>query len=73
MTMPGSDPELQALLDRQAIHDVLMRYSRGLDRHERKVLESVYWPDAVDDHITYRGDRAPSAARTSSWAVDIST
>ena len=56
--MPTSerDPELQTLLDRQAIHDVLMRYSRGLDRHDRKVLESVYWPDAVDDHITYRGD-----------------
>jgi len=56
--MPASDrdPELQTLLDRQAIHDVLMRYSRGLDRHDRKVLESVYWPDAVDDHITYRGD-----------------
>jgi hypothetical protein len=48
--MPTSerDPELQTLLDRQAIHDVLMRYSRGLDRHDRKVLESVYWPDAVD-------------------------
>jgi hypothetical protein len=37
MTMPERDPELQALLDRQAIHDVLMRYSRGLDRHDRKV------------------------------------
>jgi SnoaL-like domain len=56
MTTSERDPELQRLLDRQAIHDVLMRYSRGLDRHERKVLESIYWPDAVDDHITYRGD-----------------
>jgi hypothetical protein len=56
--MPTSerDPELQTLLDRQAIHDVLMRYSRGLDRHDRKVLESVYWPDAVDDHIRYPDD-----------------
>jgi hypothetical protein len=56
MTIPERDPQLQMLLDRQTIHDVLMRYSRGLDRHDRKVLESIYWPDALDDHITYRGD-----------------
>jgi SnoaL-like domain len=56
MTAEQRDPELQKLIDRQAIHDVLMRYSRGLDRHEREVLESIYWPDALDDHITYRGD-----------------
>jgi hypothetical protein len=56
MKAPARDPEIQALLDRQAITDALMRYSRGIDRHDRKTLESIYWPDAVDDHITYQGD-----------------
>jgi len=56
MSNPTRDPEIQALLDKQAITETLMRYSRGLDRHDRKVLESVYWPDAVDDHTTYAGD-----------------
>ena len=53
--MPTSerDPELQTLLDRQAIHDVLMRYSRGLDRHDRKVLESVL------ADLKTRGERYP--------------
>ena len=54
--MPERDPEIQRLLDCQAIHNCLMRYSRGLDRRDRKVTESIYWPDAVDDHITYSGD-----------------
>jgi hypothetical protein len=41
---------LQALLDKQAITDLVHRYSRGIDRRDRAVLSSVYWPDAVDDH-----------------------
>jgi hypothetical protein len=47
---------LQTLLDKDAIHDCLMRYARGIDRHDRAVLASAYWPDALDDHITYVGD-----------------
>jgi len=48
--------KLQALLDKDQIKDVLMRYTRGVDRRDRVALESAYWPDATDDHITYVGD-----------------
>jgi hypothetical protein len=53
--MTSSD-KLQQLLDKEAIREKLMSYSRGVDRHDRDLLLSVYWPDAEDDHILYKGD-----------------
>jgi hypothetical protein len=46
--MPGSNSEnlrdetLQALLDREAIRDVLFRYCRGLDRMDRPLADTVW-------------------------------
>jgi len=42
--------QLQVLLDKDEIRDVLMRYSRGVDRGEADLIGSCYHPDAVDDH-----------------------
>jgi len=50
--------QLQALLERDAIGNVLKLYCRALDRRDRALLERVYWPDAVDDHATFRGTAA---------------
>ncbi|WP_448586802.1 nuclear transport factor 2 family protein [Thermaurantiacus sp.] len=47
---------LEALLDRQAIAEVLVRYCRGVDRCDAALLKSVYWPDATDDHGTFSGN-----------------
>lgn len=48
------DKELEArmreLLDKQEIHEVLLRYCRGVDRCDRDLIASCYHPDAVDDH-----------------------
>lgn len=49
------DPQLQELIDKQAITEALMRYCRGVDRMDRAALESAYWPDATDDHVKYVG------------------
>ncbi len=46
---------IRALIDRQAIADVLHRYCRALDRRDFALLRRVYWPDAVDDHAVMRG------------------
>jgi len=46
---------LQQLVDKEAIRECLARYARGIDRHDRAVLETVYWPDAVDNHLTFSG------------------
>ncbi len=44
------DPALQELLDKQAIHEVLLRYCRGVDRRDEEVLRSVYHADAIHEH-----------------------
>jgi ketosteroid isomerase-like protein len=46
---------LRALLDRQAIHDCIVRYCRGVDRMDRELLLSAYHSDAVDDHGMFVG------------------
>lgn len=47
---------IDRLLDRMAIHDVLTRYSRAIDRCDIDLLKSVYWPEATDDHGVFNGD-----------------
>ncbi|HQN49966.1 MAG TPA: nuclear transport factor 2 family protein [Phenylobacterium sp.] len=42
--------ELQGLLDKQAITEVLMRYSRAVDRGDEALLRACYHDDAVEDH-----------------------
>lgn len=43
--------------DREAIRDCLYRYSRAVDRCDEEMLRSVYWEDAVDDHVLFQGKR----------------
>lgn len=59
--------QLQVLVDRQAIHDVLMRYSRGVDRLDRELILSVYHPDAIDDHGVFVGGPAAFA----DWVIGM--
>jgi len=51
------DPEatVQELADRAAIHDVLMRYFRGVDRLDLELVRSCYHPDATDAHGSFTG------------------
>lgn len=46
-----ADPRLQALLDKQEIHEVLARYCRGLDRGDPELVRSVFHPDAVHNQV----------------------
>ena len=49
------DAELQELVDRKRIYDVLTRYCRALDRCDVDLMRSVYWDDARDDHGVFNG------------------
>ena len=51
MSLTGVD----RLLAERDIRDCLTRYCRGIDRMDRELLESVYWPDAYDDHDVWKG------------------
>jgi len=44
------NPELQALLDRQAITDLVHAYCRAADRRDYELMRSLYHADAIDDH-----------------------
>ena len=60
---------LRVLLDKQEIHEVLMRYCRGIDRCDAELLHSVYHPDATDDHGLFKG----KAADFIPWALKALT
>lgn len=42
--------KLQSMIDRDEIEQCLLRYCRGIDRHDRELMLSSYHPDAIDDH-----------------------
>ncbi len=42
--------ELRALLDKQAITEVILSYSRAVDRGDEALLRACYHDDAVEDH-----------------------
>ncbi len=42
--------ELQALLDKEAIRELVQVYCRGADRQDHDLMRSLYHEDAIDDH-----------------------
>jgi SnoaL-like domain len=55
MASQATDSVLQVLLDKQEIHEVLMRYCRAIDRCDEELLRTVYHSDAWDDHGPFKG------------------
>lgn len=53
-----SDPALRELLDKQAIGEVIQRYSRTLDWLDDEGQASCYWPDARIDYGFFNGAAA---------------
>lgn len=51
------EAKLQALIDRDDIWQMMLRYSRGIDRMDLELLRSCYHPDAIDDHGAFVGSR----------------
>jgi hypothetical protein len=54
----AAEVALKVMLDKQQIHDVMMRYCRAVDRVDEELLRSVYHPDAVDNHGLFNGAAA---------------
>ena len=66
-------PDLIAFIreakDRQDIHDCLLRYTRGVDRHDKELMKSAYHDDALDEHAVATG--APD--EFCDWAIGYHT
>jgi hypothetical protein len=61
MTVPEGDALAAMVLelwDRQAIHDCVARYCRGVDRFDRALILSAFHPDALDEHGKFVGGPA---------------
>lgn len=48
--MSEPDPRLQALLDRQAITELVHAYCNAADRHDNAKMRALYHEDAIDEH-----------------------
>jgi hypothetical protein len=55
MTENPLDPRVAALLDKQEIREVVLRYCRGIDRMDQDLVRSCYHPDATDEHGSFFG------------------
>lgn len=59
------DPQIQQLLDREAIRNCVARLARGEDRRSADLIRSCWWPDATFDYGVHNGDFAAYLA----WVV----
>jgi ketosteroid isomerase-like protein len=50
MTDTALNPALQALLDKQAISDLVHAFCAAADRRDNETMRSLYHEDAIDDH-----------------------
>ncbi len=66
--MPSDrDRRIDALLDKQDIHECLARFSRGMDRFDRETYLSAFWPDAE----MAAGPFVGSPAECADWAFPM--
>jgi len=55
--MPVDQNALQAVIDKDAIRDLVLCYSRAIDRKDVELLRDLYTEDATDEHGNhYSGD-----------------
>lgn len=47
---------LERLVAKDAIRELLFSYARGVDRCDLERLESIFWPEATDDHGFFKGN-----------------
>lgn len=48
-------PALQAVINKEEIRTVIYQFARGADRRIRDLVQSVYHPEANDNHGTFNG------------------
>lgn len=55
-TRPTATTELARAIDERAIERVLLHWCRAIDRLDLPSIRDIFHPDAIDDHVFYRGD-----------------
>jgi ketosteroid isomerase-like protein len=62
---------MQQEKDRHDIRQCLLRYTRGVDRHDRALMISAYHPDAIDEHGVAHGNPAEFCDWAISWHAEF--
>lgn len=52
---PLTEQQIQTLVAKDQIRDVIMRYARGVDRLDEELIRSCYHEDSTDDHGHWKG------------------
>lgn len=47
--------DLQRLMDKDQIRDVMLRYCRGVDRRQWDLVHNAFFADATDHHADFKG------------------
>ncbi len=55
VSFPIDDESVRGFLDKQEIHEVVLRYCQGVDRRDRAQVTACYHPDATDTHGSFHG------------------
>lgn len=53
MINPSLEKQLQELLDKQALYELICAYCNAADRHDHDKMRALYHEDAIDDHGHY--------------------
>ena len=51
--MSDLDSKIQEILDKESIRELVYTYCRAADRHDNKLMRSLYHEDAYDDHGSF--------------------
>ncbi|MEP6546336.1 MAG: nuclear transport factor 2 family protein [Gammaproteobacteria bacterium] len=50
------DADVEVVWDHLQINKILATYCRAIDRCDKELLRTVYWPDALEDHGIFNGN-----------------
>ena len=50
-----TEEQLQELLDKQNIYELMCRFCRGVDRLDKELTLSCFWAGAIDIHVAKKG------------------
>src|SRR5258707_9085332 len=69
--MENLQERLAVMLHREAIRDVLHRYSYGMDRRDQEILATVFWPDSTVEYGMFYGSGTEFAQFIIPWFEEM--